>query len=106
MKLNLSHNYTYIHTYIHTHAHSQPLFITLAQQWNGYQDEVVLLSVLSNLLSSLVQFTGNGSKEVEGEGFQTLLAQAILLSDEQRMQVCTEKPILLNLALHRATCTS
>ena len=104
MKLSLSHIHTYIHTY--THAHSQPLFVTLAQQWNGYQDEVVLLSVLSNLLSSLAQFTGNGSKEVEGEGFQTLLAQAILLSDEQRMQVRTEKPVLLNLALHRATCTS
>ena len=35
----------------------QPLFIALSQVWSGYQDEVVLLSVLSNLLSSLSPFT-------------------------------------------------
>ena len=37
--------------------HTQPLFITLSQVWSGFQDEVVLLSVLSNLLNSMVPFT-------------------------------------------------
>ena len=35
----------------------QPLFVALSQIWCGFQDEVVLLSVLSNLLSTLVPFT-------------------------------------------------
>ena len=47
----------------HTHTHmlhiprTQPLFITLSQVWSGCQDEVVLLSVLSNLLNSMSPFT-------------------------------------------------
>ena len=36
---------------------TQPLFITLSQVWSGFQDEVVLLSVLSNLLNSMAPFT-------------------------------------------------
>ena len=35
----------------------QPLFIALCQIWIGFQDEVVLLSVLSNLLNSMTIFT-------------------------------------------------
>ena len=35
----------------------QPLFVALSQIWCGFQDEVVLLSVLSNLLTTLVPFT-------------------------------------------------
>ena len=45
------------HTLTHTNSHFQPLFIALAQIWSGFQDEVVLLSVLSNLLNSLAPFT-------------------------------------------------
>lgn len=35
----------------------QPQFITLAHIWTGFQDEMVLLSVLSNILASLEPFT-------------------------------------------------
>ena len=35
----------------------QPLFISLSQIWSEFQDEVVLLSVLNNLLTSLSPFT-------------------------------------------------
>jgi len=35
----------------------QPLFITLSQVWSRFQDEVVLLSMLSNLLNSMAPFT-------------------------------------------------
>lgn len=35
----------------------QPQFITLAHLWTGFQDEMVLLSVLSNILASLEPFT-------------------------------------------------
>lgn len=34
----------------------QPQFITLAHLWTGFQDEMVLLSVLSNILASLEPF--------------------------------------------------
>ena len=54
-----------IHPPTHTHSHphilyiprTQPLFITLSQVWYGFQDEVVLLSVISNLLNSMAPFT-------------------------------------------------
>ena len=35
----------------------QPQFIHLSQLWSGFQDEMVLLSVLSNILASLDPFT-------------------------------------------------
>lgn len=37
-------------------AQVYPQFISLAHHWAGFQDEMVLLSVLSNVLSSLDQF--------------------------------------------------
>ncbi|KAK2572230.1 Cilia- and flagella-associated protein 206 [Acropora cervicornis] len=38
-------------------AQVYPQFITLAHLWTGFQDEMVLLSVLSNILASLEPFT-------------------------------------------------
>lgn len=37
-------------------AQVYPQFINLAHIWTGFQDEMVLLSVLSNILGSLEQF--------------------------------------------------
>ena len=45
-----------LYSYIHV-SNMQPLFIALCQMWTGFQDEVVLLSVLSNLLSTMSVFT-------------------------------------------------
>lgn len=41
----------------HTLSLPQPQFIHLAQLWSSFQDEMVLLSVLSNILASLEPFT-------------------------------------------------
>ena len=73
-----------------TYMYIQPLFVSLAQQWNGYQDEVVLLSVLSSLLSQLSPFTDNCSRVAEGEGVAAMLGQATVLSDVERRQVSCE----------------
>ena len=35
----------------------QPLFSSLSRVWSGFQDEVVLLSVLSTLISGVKPFT-------------------------------------------------
>ena len=42
---------------IRNYINFQPQFIHLSQIWSGFQDEMVLLSVLSNILVSLEPFT-------------------------------------------------
>jgi len=41
-------------------AQVYPQFISLAHMWAAFQDEMVLVSVLSNLITSLDQFTEVG----------------------------------------------
>lgn len=53
-------------------AQVYPQFIHLAQIWSGFQDEMVLLSVLSNILVSLEPYTRVGST------YFTSLAHAII----------------------------
>lgn len=67
-------------------AQVYPLFISLSQLWAGFQDEVVLLSMLSSLLSSLAPFTKNASDVSESPEFQALLESATVTTDEQRRE--------------------
>ena len=64
----------------------QPLFIGLAQLWSAFQDQVVVLSVLSNIVNSLSPFTFNSNKLCESEDFHQLLANTTVLTDDERKQ--------------------
>ena len=64
----------------------QPLFISLAQFWSAFQDQVVVLSVLSNITNSLSQFATNSLVLCESEDFLVLLPGTIVLSDDERKQ--------------------
>jgi hypothetical protein len=64
-----------------------PLFTLLSHHWTGYQDEVVLLSVLSSLLPQLVQFTLTSLSLVQEDAVTALLDQAPCPSDEERMKM-------------------
>ena len=66
---------------------SQPLFTLLSHHWTGYQDEVVLLSVLSSLLPQLAQFIHASHSLVQEDAMTALLDQAPCPSDEERMTV-------------------
>ena len=69
--LILMHVYLSIKFYI---LSFQPLFIALSQIWTGFQDEVVLLSVLSNLLNSMSVFTKvHYHDSISGDGPQCVL---------------------------------
>ncbi|KAK7110859.1 cilia- and flagella-associated protein 206-like [Littorina saxatilis] len=68
-------------------AQVYPQFIHLAQLWSGFQDEMVLLSVLSNILASLEPFT-RGHKELFSDDVLNpyLLAGLEIVTDEERIQ--------------------
>ena len=64
----------------------QPQFIHLAQIWSGFQDEMVLLSVLSNILVSLEPFT-RGHREMYHEDIIIPFLDGVeVRTDEQRLQ--------------------
>ena len=50
----------------------QPQFIHLAQIWSGFQDEMVLLSVLSNILVSLEPYSRVSIANIAIEAIQVL----------------------------------
>jgi hypothetical protein len=62
-----------------------PLFIALSTSWMGFQDEMVLLSVLSNILTNLTPFTTNHHESL-GERLTSLLENVIVKSDQERVK--------------------
>ncbi|CAH1782884.1 unnamed protein product [Owenia fusiformis] len=67
-------------------AQVYPQFITLSQIWSAFQDEMVLLSVLSNILASLEPFTRGHREIFSDDVLAPFLDGASVRSDEQRMQ--------------------
>merc|ERR1719394_1656185 len=67
-------------------AQVYPQFIHLAQIWSGFQDEMVLLSVLSNILVSLEPFTRGHRELFTDEALAPFLDGITILTDEQRIQ--------------------
>ncbi|VDI59773.1 Hypothetical predicted protein [Mytilus galloprovincialis] len=49
-----------------------PQFIHLSQLWSGFQDEMVLLSVLRNILASLEPFTRSKGEKINPSDFKDL----------------------------------
>ena len=66
-------------------AQVYPQFIHLSQLWSGFQDEMVLLSVLSNILASLEPFTRGHRELFTDEILNPFLEGATIKTDEQRI---------------------
>ncbi|EDV22731.1 uncharacterized protein TRIADDRAFT_50604 [Trichoplax adhaerens] len=67
-------------------AQVYPQFIRVAQLWRGLQDELVLLSVLNNILYSLEPFARLHQEIFTDEVLEPYLEYANILSDEERVQ--------------------
>ncbi|XP_065071282.1 cilia- and flagella-associated protein 206-like [Rhopilema esculentum] len=61
-----------------------PQFINLAHIWTGFQDEMVLLSVLSNIFASLEQFSKT-RHDIVDERFDVLLTNVTVKTDDERL---------------------
>ena len=61
-----------------------PLFMAVSSEWIEFQDELVLLSVLSNVHSGMKQFCKVPAALVSRDSFQQLLTSANVRTDEQR----------------------
>ncbi|XP_065882314.1 cilia- and flagella-associated protein 206-like isoform X2 [Dysidea avara] len=82
-------------------AQVYPLFVSLAKVWGGYQDNVVMLSVLSNLLTGLRPFVKQAIAVGELESLQTLLNEVQVLTDEERITQTTGADFKVDIAKHR-----
>ncbi|CAF5156257.1 unnamed protein product, partial [Rotaria magnacalcarata] len=67
-------------------AQVYPQFMHLATIWFGFQDEMVLLSVLSNILYSLEPYTLNAKELLADEAVRKCLMKISIVSDKQRLQ--------------------
>lgn len=63
-----------------------PLFISLSKLWNSFQDEIVLLSVLSNMTANLQPFLGLHEELFPEHVIQPLLRDLAVKSDEERLK--------------------
>ncbi|XP_062502571.1 cilia- and flagella-associated protein 206-like [Corticium candelabrum] len=63
-----------------------PLFVCLSTTWMGFQEEMVLLSVLSNILTNLGPFARAHCEKLGESQLQPLLEDVIPLSDETRIE--------------------
>ncbi|CAF1057219.1 unnamed protein product [Adineta steineri] len=68
-------------------AQVYPQFMHLAVIWFGFQDEMVLLSVLSNILYSLEPYTLNTKDLLSDESVRKYLSKVSIITDQQRLQV-------------------
>ncbi|KAL9982740.1 hypothetical protein ACROYT_G004830 [Oculina patagonica] len=66
-------------------AQVYPQFITLAHLWTGFQDEMVLLSVLSNILASLEPFTKIHKEVFTEDVLQPYTDGLVIRKDDQRL---------------------
>ncbi|XP_075453968.1 cilia- and flagella-associated protein 206 [Ascaphus truei] len=67
-------------------AQVYPLFISVSKLWNSFQDEIVLLSVLSNLAANLQPFLGIHEELFPADTIQSLLSGTTVKSDEERIK--------------------
>ncbi|XP_064603017.1 cilia- and flagella-associated protein 206-like [Liolophura sinensis] len=65
-------------------AQVYPQFIHLSQLWSGFQDEMVLLSVLSNILVSLEPFTRSYKELFTDEVLDPYLQDLRIKTDDER----------------------
>ncbi|KAM3930607.1 cilia- and flagella-associated protein 206 [Leptodactylus fuscus] len=70
-------------------AQVYPLFIALSKLWNSFQDEIVLLSVLSNMIANLQPFLGLHEELFPAHVIQSLLSDLTVKSDEERIKETT-----------------
>ncbi|XP_014819885.1 PREDICTED: UPF0704 protein C6orf165 homolog isoform X2 [Calidris pugnax] len=63
-----------------------PLFIALSNLWSGFQDEILLLSFLTNMTNSLQQFSEIQSRLLPKELLTSLLEGVTVKSDEERIR--------------------
>uniref|UniRef100_F6PUG6 Cilia- and flagella-associated protein 206 n=1 Tax=Monodelphis domestica TaxID=13616 RepID=F6PUG6_MONDO len=63
-----------------------PIFIALSSLWTSFQDETVLLSVLSNLTTQLAPFLGYHEELFNTEIIQELLEEVEIKSDVHRIK--------------------
>ncbi|CAF1168472.1 unnamed protein product [Rotaria sordida] len=68
-------------------AQVYPQFMHLATIWFGFQDEMVLLSVLSNILYSLEPYTLNSKELLADEAIRKCLMKISIVTGKQRLQV-------------------
>lgn len=62
-----------------------PLFMMLKEEWCNFQDEVVLLSVLSNVYGNMKGFIKVPTDLLNLPDIQALLSSAIIISDQERL---------------------
>ncbi|XP_069582492.1 cilia- and flagella-associated protein 206 isoform X2 [Ranitomeya imitator] len=67
-------------------AQVYPLFISLSKLWNSFQDEIVLLSVLSNMTANLQPFLELHEELFPAHIIQPLLGDLHIKSDEERIK--------------------
>ncbi|XP_072032769.1 cilia- and flagella-associated protein 206-like [Amphiura filiformis] len=70
-------------------AQVYPQFINLSHIWSGFQDEMVLLSVLSNILASLEPFTKTHLEVFTDELIMPFLEGFHVKTDEERIRETT-----------------
>ncbi|XP_040284678.1 cilia- and flagella-associated protein 206 [Bufo bufo] len=70
-------------------AQVYPLFISLSKLWNNFQDEIVLLSVISNMTANLQPFLRLHEELFPADVIQPLLVDLTVKSDEERIKEST-----------------
>ncbi|XP_077145869.1 cilia- and flagella-associated protein 206 [Ranitomeya variabilis] len=70
-------------------AQVYPLFISLSKLWNSFQDEIVLLSVLSNMTANLQPFLELHEELFPAHIIQPHLGDLHVKSDEERIKETT-----------------
>ncbi|NXX15869.1 CF206 protein, partial [Podargus strigoides] len=63
-----------------------PLFVALSNLWSGFQDEILLLSFLTNMTNNLQQFSEIQSQLFPEEVLTSLLEGVTVKSDEERIR--------------------
>ncbi|NXC09882.1 CF206 protein, partial [Orthonyx spaldingii] len=63
-----------------------PLFVELSKLWTGFQDEILLLSFLTNMTDNLQQFSEIQSQLFPEEMLTSLLEGVTVKSDEERIK--------------------
>jgi len=77
-------------------AQVYPQFINLAHIWSGFQDEMVLLSVLGNIYASLQQFADNHNELFKDDILTPYVGDNLVKSDNDRISETSEKSHRIN----------
>lgn len=64
----------------------QPLFVAICNVWTGFQNELLLLSFLSNMTNNLQQFLEAQSQLFPEEVLTSLLEGVTVKTDEERIR--------------------